>query len=258
MVRINTKTRILVCQNCSNAITLPAPADISYDDHAFYKLVAQDEKRWRSYSTQIAMFIQRNYAKTGRLLDVGCSHGLLLEEASRLGFVVEGFEPSEGAVKYCNQKGLNVQRGYLAKGIYPPNTFDVVVMSHVLEHLLKPEELLKIAHSILTQDGVLCLSQTNYQGTLPVLLGRHWPAWVVQQHYYHFSQTGIKWLLQKAGFEVVAIELIPLGYSLYFSLGSPSAILSTAINTFQYLISRYRIGFPFYGDQMYILARPMF
>lgn len=256
LVRLNTETNILVCENCSNALTIPAPSDVSYDNHAFHQLVAEDEKRWRSYSTGIAMFIQRNYGATGRLLDVGCSHGLLLEEAGRLGFTAEGIEPSEGAVDYCNRKGLNVRRGYLAKGIYPPNTFDVVVMSHVLEHLLDPRELLDTAHSVLTQNGVLCLSQTNYQGTLPRWLGRHWPAWVAQQHYYHFSQAGITWLLQEAGFDVLTVELLPLGYGLFFSFKSRRAILGTALNTFQYLVSLYRIGFPFEGDQMYVLARP--
>ena len=178
LVRLKNDSRILVCQNCSNALTFPAPADISYDDHAFHKQVTLDEKRWRSYSTEIAKFIKSNYGTTGRLLDVGCSHGLLLEEASQLGFAVEGIEPSEGAVEYCQQKGLNVNRGYLVKGIYPPTTFDVVVMSHVLEHVFEPGKLLETARSILTQDGVICLSQTNYQGTLARWLGKYWPAWV--------------------------------------------------------------------------------
>jgi SAM-dependent methyltransferase len=256
LVYLKDKTQILVCKNCANALTFPAPLNKSYDNHVFHELAAQNEKLWRSYSTEIAQFIQHNYGTTGRLLDVGCSHGLLIEETNRLGFTAEGIDPSGGTVEYCQKKGLNVRRGYLAEGIYPPNTFDVVVMSHVLEHVFEPLELLGAARSILTPQGVLCLAQTNYQGTLARWLGRYWPAWVAQEHYYHFSPAGIAWLLQKAGFEILTIETIPLGYALSFAFRSPKAIMGTALNTFQYLVSRFRIGFPFQGDQMYVLARP--
>jgi SAM-dependent methyltransferase len=143
----------------------------------------------------------------------------------------------------------------LAKNIYQPNTFDVVVMSHVLEHVFDPTELLDTVRSLLTPDGVLCLSQTNYQGTLARWLGKYWPAWVAPEHYYHFSQAGITWLLQKAGFEVLKVDLLSLGYTLNFTFGPPRVMIHMALNTFQYLVSRYRIGFPFEGDQMYVLAR---
>lgn len=248
---------IWVCQNCSNAFTFPDPAGISYDNHSFFELVASDENRWRTYSTQISDFIQRNYGTSGRLLDVGCSHGLLLEESRKLGFDSEGIEPSESAIAYCHRRGLNVRHGYLMEGIYPPGTFDVVVMSHVLEHLAQPEELLEAVRSVLAKAGVLCLSQTNYQSTLARWLGRRWGGWAAKEHYYHFSKKGITWLLQKAGFEVLTVELLSLGYTLSISFESPRAIVGTAFNVFQYIISRYQIGFPFQGDQMYVLARPV-
>lgn len=92
--------KIFICQNCTNALTLPTP-NATYDDHPFFSQVSLDEVRWRLYSQQIAKFIRNHYEPPARLLDVGCSHGLLLEETQKLGFNVQGLEPSRSAVDYC-------------------------------------------------------------------------------------------------------------------------------------------------------------
>ena len=83
---------IYICQDCTNALTLPPPAP-SYDEHQFCTAAQSNEALWRSYMRQVVEFVQRYYGASGRLLDVGCAHGLLLEEAQRLGFEAEGIEP---------------------------------------------------------------------------------------------------------------------------------------------------------------------
>lgn len=253
---LRNERQIFVCQNCTNALTYPRP-DASYEDHPFFSHVKDDEDRWRSYSKQIAKFIQRYYSSTGSLLDVGCSHGLLLEETQKIGFAVQGIEPSHSAAEYCLSRGLQVHHGYLVDGMFPAQSFDVVVMSHVIEHVSEPMPLLKLARDILSAQGVLCLCQTNYQGTLPRYLGQRWNYWVEHEHYYHFSLQGIRYILEKAGFEVIAEELLPLGYPLNLKIENLSQIPSIALEIVNYGISRWRIGWPFQGDQMYILARPL-
>jgi SAM-dependent methyltransferase len=253
-VRLNEAVVIWMCGECTNAMTIPAPA-ASYDDHQFFQLAGLDEPRWRRYSSQLVDFITRHDTGRGRLLDVGCSHGFLVEEAARRGFLAEGVEPSRSGAEYCRQRGLAVRHGYLEEGTFPPRTFDVLVMAHVIEHLADPISLLRTARRVLSQAGLLCLSQTNYSGTLPRLLGRRWPYWVAHEHYYHFTPEGIERVLNAAGFERVALELVPLGYYPDFRLRSLRLIPGIALNTFDYLVSRWRIGWPYRGDQMYVLAR---
>ena len=247
--------KIFVCENCTNALTVPEPVP-NYDDHQFCVLARSNQARWRFYSLQIVQFVQRNFRTSGRLLDVGCSHGLLIEEASKVGFDAEGIEPSKTGIASCRDRGLRVRHGYLSEGVYPPNSFDVVVMSHVIEHVPGPVQLLQVAREILKPQGALCLCQTNYRGTLPKWLRRRWGAWVPEEHYYHFSPSGIRYLLGKAGLRTVAVELLPLGYYLDFTVKNSRMMMGVAVNTFSYTASRLRIGFPFQGDQMFILAQP--
>lgn len=138
--------------------------------------------------------------------------------------------------------------------MFPPHSFDIIVMSHVIEHVIDPIQLLKIASKVLSPKGVLCLCQTNYQGTLPRYLKRYWNYWVQHEHYYHFSSQGICYILQNAGLQVIAEELLPLGYQLDFRVTSLRRISTIALNTINYIISRWRLGFPYRGDQMFVLA----
>lgn len=245
---------ICICPTCTNAMTFPPPMT-DYDNHQFFALAEKAETRWRGYMRPIIRFIGRHYGLSGRLLDVGCSHGLLIEEAGLAGFDAEGIEPSRQGVAYCQKRGLRVRHGYLSDDVFPPNSFDVIVMSHVLEHVADPTSLLKAVAKILKPQGVVCLSQTNYQGTLPCWLGRRWGGWVPQEHHYHFSSVGICHVLQKAGFQKLELELLPLGYDLDFAIQTPRMLFGAVLNTFSFLVSRLQIGWPFQGDQMYVLAQ---
>lgn len=252
-VRFKTGTGIWACSDCANALTVPVPA-ARYDDHQFFTHARLDEPRWRAYSAQLVDFILRRLGRVGQLLDVGCSHGLLLEEAARRGFTAQGIEPSRSGVEYCRRRGLTVRHGYLEEGAFPPATFDVVVMAHVIEHAADPFSLLRTARTILKPEGVVCLSQTNYEGTLPRLLGRRWHYWVVDEHYYHFSPGGMERVLRRTGLDVRALELRPLGYHLECTPSNPRLLPAQLLNALEYLISRLRIGWPYRGDQMYVLA----
>lgn len=244
---------IHVCDACTSAITIPIPS-VSYEDHQFYLSGCQNEELSRSYMTPIVQFIRRHVAG-GKLLDVGTGAGLLIEEAQKSGFGAEGLEASRSAVRYCKSRGLQVRHGCLEPGIYPGQSFDVIVMSHVLEHTSDPAALLRAAHELLREDGVVCLSQTNYRGTVPRLLKRHWQAWMPIEHLIHFNPVGMEYLLGKAGFEVIEVQMLPLGYVLDVKICWSRAMVSKVLNNISWFISKLRLGLPFVGDQMYVLAR---
>jgi hypothetical protein len=77
---------------------------------------------------------------------------------------------------------------------------------------------------------------------------------VAGEHYYHFSPAGIATLLNTAGYQVTAIQLLPLGYSWNLSCKSVKELKGNLLRAFCYLISRLKIGFPYQPDQMYVLA----
>jgi 2-polyprenyl-3-methyl-5-hydroxy-6-metoxy-1,4-benzoquinol methylase len=91
----------------------------------------------------------------GRLLEVGFGSGEMLQGMQQKGWIAEGIDFDPNAVSNALSKGLNVRLGSLAEQHYADNTFDAIVMSHVLEHVHDPLQLLKECHRVLKRGGKL-------------------------------------------------------------------------------------------------------
>ncbi len=76
-----------------------------------------------------------------KILDIGCGVGSFLDAVSPFGFEQYGLEASEYGLKRCKEKGFNVQAFFLEENTRLPfkdNTFSLVVMNQVIEHVEKP------------------------------------------------------------------------------------------------------------------------
>lgn len=248
--------RIHACSQCTNAFTVPAPVtDRQYENEPFYDIPAESLDRWRKGAAELLQFIRRAGC-SGELLDVGCGSGLLLEAAAQAGIAAQGIEASHPAVVSAQRRGLSVQEGYFQDNASPADSFAVIVMSHVLEHVADPRSMARTAFNVLKPGGHLCLSQTNYLGTLPKLLGKRWYAWVPDQHFTHFSPPGLAQLLRSAGFTVAATEINSLFWDYVPVTRTPYRLWpGTALHNVAALINQARIGFPFVGDNMFVLAQ---
>lgn len=71
----------------------------------------------------------------GRLLDVGCAAGWLVQHAVGRGWQAQGVEPSEAAAHAAQQRGLEVFQGELAAARLPGASFDLIYLGDVLEHV---------------------------------------------------------------------------------------------------------------------------
>lgn len=151
----------------------------------------------------------------GRLLEVGCAHGFLLDHLRSLGYRVSGVEVSPLAADYAgNTLKLDVRRGSLASAGFESGTFDVVMMLDVLEHLHRPGEALREAGRILRPEGVLLVQcpweLTHWEEVMEAFLrGRKTGCIVpdaVPAHLYFFSPRTLEAMLGEGGFRVVRRE----------------------------------------------------
>lgn len=169
---------VVRCTSCGLARTLPLPYENEVDAEVYrevpFEEVLQKEPLWRSFFIPLLQTAQR-YKRAGHFLDVGCGVGLLVKMAAEVGFDAYGVELSRPAALYGKEKfGLQIVPTDLVSAGFPANTFDVVTMSQVLEHITRPEALLREIHRVLKPDGVLIAESPNLSGWVVPLLGSKW------------------------------------------------------------------------------------
>jgi len=136
----------------------------------------------------------------GRLLEVGCGSGAALQSMQQKGWQVTGLDFDEGAVNNARSKGLDVRHGQLSAQGFSDGGFDVVAMSHVIEHVPSPSELLAECHRILKPGGVLVALTPNADSSLHRCHGRHWLSLDPPRHLQIFTSASLSCLAARAGY----------------------------------------------------------
>jgi 2-polyprenyl-3-methyl-5-hydroxy-6-metoxy-1,4-benzoquinol methylase len=150
----------------------------------------------------------------GKLLDVGAGRGELLRAAKMAGWAASGIELSPAFADYAaHHSGVEVLRKPLEECGFPDDSFDVLILAAVLEHLYNPNEVVSEISRILRPGGALFLDVPNeaglyfrignlYQG----LRGRDWVVNLAPTfspfHVFGFTPNSLRALLSKHGFEV--------------------------------------------------------
>lgn len=142
-----------------------------------------------------------------KLLEIGTGSGDLLREMAELGWKVEGVEIDPVAVKAAEAMGLTVREGTLIQQAYPENTFDAIVMSHVIEHVYQPEAFLIECYRILKPGGTLVVLTPNASGWIQRQYHEANFALDPPRHLHYFTFQSMRSLIRKAGFDDAAVEL---------------------------------------------------
>lgn len=133
-----------------------------------------------------------------KLLDVGSGSGEFVYVASLARFDAQGLEPHEGYSQYTRQTfGVPVITAPLEQAAIAPETYDVVTLNHVLEHLHYPLTSLSHLNRWLKPGGLLAVEVPNIETTQHSTLNRFHRA-----HIYNFNHDTLKAMLEKAGFAV--------------------------------------------------------
>jgi SAM-dependent methyltransferase len=140
-------------------------------------------------------------AKPARLLEVGCGSGDRLALFRTLGWTVSAVEPDAAAAAYAQTVNhLDVRRGSLEQARFPEDSFDAVIMNHVIEHVYDPLGLLKECRRVLKPAGVLLSITPNVHSLGHRLFGRAWRGLEPPRHIFLFSGRTLQKLVAMAGF----------------------------------------------------------
>jgi SAM-dependent methyltransferase len=137
----------------------------------------------------------------GLLLDVGCGTGKDLLRLQEAGWKVTGVEISAYAASLARQRlGCEVVPGHFDEAPLDGRRFDVVRLSHALEHFPSPRRSLEKVHRLLRPGGLLWIEVPNAAGLERRLFGPHWYQWDLPRHLYHFTPRTLARLLRETGF----------------------------------------------------------
>jgi len=166
----------------------------------------------------IAEFLKRELTSQRRqlqLLDVACGQGRLILYGPFPGMKFVGADVSRSSLAEAIERGYaEVVEANVAHPLpFPDESFDVIVLSHILEHLAHPERLVSEAHRMLRPGGLLvvgvpiCLWCTRLLRIhlLPLLLPSKRPEALAARflHVQFFTLPALKHLLRQFRLEDV-------------------------------------------------------
>ncbi len=152
------------------------------------------------------------------LLDFGCGTAEFVLTAQRQGYASIGFEPDKKAQKIARKKGAIVLTE--KKELFNYNTsqsFDVITLWHVLEHLHDLQEMMKTFYNMLHPGAFLMLAVPMANSSDAAFYKQHWAALDVPRHLYHFTPESMEHLCHKNGFQIIQRKGLPFD-SFYISL----------------------------------------
>ena len=158
--------------------------------------------------------INSHQPNKGRILDIGAGTGDFLSVAKKDGWQTIGVEPSTKAKSIAINKGVSFVE--LTTEL-ENNSFDVISMWHVLEHVPDLDKQIKELKRLLKPTGTLIIAVPNFKSFDAKHYGKFWAAFDVPIHFWHFSKTAIKLLFEK---EKMKLEkVLPMKFdSFYVSL----------------------------------------
>jgi len=147
----------------------------------------------------------------GKLLDIGAGTGDFLALAKQYGWNITGVEPSEKAKSIALKKGVSFVEN---TNLLDENSFDLISMWHVLEHVPNLEEQIKELKRLLKPNGTILIAVPNFNSYDAKQYGTFWAAYDVPRHLWHFSKTAIRMLFEKE--ELKLEKVLPMKFDAYY------------------------------------------
>ena len=240
---LNETFHYQLCKNCGSLQLLDPPADFSkyYPNEDYYSFTEGIKKLekpgWlRKAKTNYLLYgknkltgsllsigyklpefytwmINTHAQLDDAILDVGCGNGLLLGKLYKMGFTnLTGIDPF-----------INEEKDFGEVKIYKKDIeemsgqFDVIMMHHSLEHMADPLNAMKKAHSLLRDKKYLLVripvmgnyGWNNYR--------EYWAGLDAPRHLFIPSETGMRLLAEKSGFELEKLEYDTVDYLIWDS-----------------------------------------
>lgn len=202
-LRLSKRYELLKCINCrfSYLNLNPTPKDLENFYPGNY-LPHQTDYPLKYYHQEALKFVT---SQAGKVLDIGCANGVFLREMKKRNWEVFGVETNQSAAESCQSSfgRDHIFASPLTKLNLLPNSFDLITLFQVLEHLPDPKKHLELCYQLLKKDGLLIIDVQNYSSPEAKIFGPNWYGLDIPRHLSQFRKSDLLSLIQQYGFAKV-------------------------------------------------------
>ncbi len=193
---------VVECRGCGLLRMEPQPA---LDELAQY----YPDLYWAKGKTRhgpAGIFVCKTIKQMGltraRVLDIGWGAGDLLAGLRERGHAGIGLDIADSALQAAKEVGVPGTRADHSSAPFRNESFDLVMMYHLLEHIPNPDTAIREAWRLLADGGRLILQVPNADSWQYALLGRYWSGLDVPRHLYDFGRHDLEEFLGRNKFQV--------------------------------------------------------
>lgn len=197
------------CERCSLLFKIPFPNkeeihelyNNSYytgkGEYGYKRVFEVDAPIWNA-----RLEVLEKYIRKGNLLDIGCGEGHLLRIARRRGWNPYGIEISPFIAQKGIEHRLDIFVGQPEDAPFPANSFEVITMFEVIEHVNTPINLINKCKELIKNNGILVI-QTANMSSLMAKLFSYKNIYFNPVHLCYYDMKSMELLLSKTGFKIL-------------------------------------------------------
>ncbi|MBX2913794.1 MAG: class I SAM-dependent methyltransferase [Cyclobacteriaceae bacterium] len=212
--------KLVSCTTCGFVFTNPRPT--STNIHTYYQsenyishtggsksLIDRLYRLARTYTLTWKHQLVNRYSQQKLILDYGCGTGSFLAHMKQKGWNTTGVEPaSEARTIAMKQATVHASLETIDQ------TFSIITLWHVLEHVHALSETLIELKKKLQPSGTIFIAVPNYKSADAFMYQQHWAAYDVPRHLWHFDKTVMVELLRQTGFTLK--QIVPMKLDAYY------------------------------------------
>jgi SAM-dependent methyltransferase len=162
-----------------------------------------DGKRWKGRLVLAALQSAGVSLPSGPVVDLGCGGGWTLAAFSEAGHTCIGFDFDERWIGIGQKRGLDLRLGGAEQARRAQVQAGLLILSHVLEHVLDPENELRQLRPLLMASGLLYIEVPHTRRIGGVALRNDSLRYWQRAHLWDFQRSHLSSLAERAGYDVL-------------------------------------------------------